>query len=348
MKIGTREIGQSCPTFIIAELSANHGQRLELALEIVRCAAKAGADAVKLQTYTADTLTLDCDNEYFQIRNGTIWDGTTLHKLYQEAYTPWEWQAQIKALANELGMECFSSPFDETAVDFLEDLNVPAYKIASFELVDLPLISRVAQTGKPMIMSTGMATLGEIDDAVRVARTGGCTELALLVCSSAYPAAPNTIHLRRLAHLKETFACNVGLSDHTLGIAVPIAAVALGATVVEKHLTLRRSDGGPDAAFSLEPDEFRQMVESVRVAEKALGAVEYGRDAESSSRKYRRSLFFVRDVRAGSVISAKDIRSIRPGDGLAPIHAAEIVGRKAAADIERGTPVSWDHVGPKR
>ena len=343
MKIAERQIGDGAPVYVIAELSANHNQRFEDALAIVRAAKEAGADAVKLQTYTADTLTLDSDKEYFRIGKGTIWEGRTLHDLYREAFTPWEWQPKLKAEAEELGLHCFSSPFDETAVDFLETLNVPAYKIASFELVDLPLIECVARTGKPLIMSTGMATRDEIAEAVAAARGAGAAEIALLKCTSAYPARHEEMNLRTIPEMNATFGVPVGLSDHTLGSAVPVAAVALGACIIEKHLTLSRATPGPDSAFSLEPAEFKQMVADVRAAEQSLGQPNYTvSEKEEVSRIFRRSLFAVRDVRAGESFTAGNVRSIRPGHGLAPKHLREVLSRTAARDIERGTPLAWE------
>jgi pseudaminic acid synthase len=330
-------------TFIVAELSANHGHRLETALKLVQAAKECGADAVKLQTYTADTITLDCSNEYFQIKHGTIWDGTTLHKLYGEAYTPWEWHRPIQEAVEREGMIFFSTPFDFSAVDFLESLNVPLYKIASFELVDLPLIRKVALTGKPAIISTGMATLGEIDEAVRTFRDAGGKQLVLLKCTSAYPTPPEEMNLRTIPHLAEAFDTPVGLSDHTLGIAVPVAAVALGACVIEKHLTMDRSEPGPDSAFSLEPAEFKSMVEAVRTAEQALGYVTYeASEKEKASRSFRRSLFIVQDIKAGDIFTEENVRSIRPGYGLPVKHAVDVLGRRAARDIKRGTPLTWD------
>lgn len=340
--IGRRQVGKNQPTFVVAELSANHNQAFEQAVRLIQAAKEAGADAVKLQTYTPDTITIDCDNAYFRIK-GTIWEGRGLHELYREAYTPWEWQPKLKEIANELGMELFSSPFDFTAVDFLKEMDVPAYKIASCELVDLPLIRRVAQTGKPVIMSTGMASLGEIDEAVRAFREAGGHEMALLKCTSAYPARPDDMNLRTIPHLQEAFGLPVGLSDHTLGVAVPVAAVSLGACIVEKHLALTRTVPGPDSSFSLEPHEFGTMVDAIRTAEKSLGEVRYdvsGGDAES--RVFRRSLFVVRQMKANDVFTRDNVRSIRPGYGLHTRYLEQILGRRAGKDIERGTPLSWD------
>jgi len=344
MRIADRDIGPGEPAYIIAEMSANHGQSYERAEAIVRAAAKAGADAVKLQTYTADTLTIPCDAEPFRIK-GTLWEGRTLHELYGEAYTPWEWQPKLAAVARELGVHLFSTPFDATAVDFLEKMDVPAHKVASFEIVDIPLLRCIAATGKPVVMSTGMASLAEIDEAVCALREGGCPQLALLKCTSAYPAPPDSMHLRTIPHLAEAFGVPVGLSDHTLGTAVPVAAAALGACIIEKHFTLSRADGGPDVAFSLEPDEFIEMVRAVRTAEAALGRVNYLlSDKEQQSRVFRRSLFVVQDVKQGEIFTPDNVRSIRPAHGLHPRHQDEILGRRAARDIACGTPLSWDAV----
>ena len=345
ISIAGRKIGTIHPPIIIAELSANHNQDFNQAVELIKAAKEAGADAIKLQTYTPDTMTIDCDNEYFRIGKGTIWEGKTLYELYKEAYTPWQWQPELKKIANDLGMELFSTPFDKTAVDFLEKMDVPCYKIASFELVDIPLIQYVAQTGKPIIMSTGMATLGEIEEAVHAAREAGCKELALLKCTSAYPADPAEMNLRTIPHMAEAFDVPVGLSDHTLGIAVPVVAVAIGACIIEKHFTLSRSIPGPDSAFSLEPHEFKEMVEAVRVAEKALGKVSYEvTEHEKASRVFRRSLFVVKDMQAGETFTEENIRSIRPGYGLHPKHLKEILGRKARRSLTKGIPLNLDYI----
>ncbi len=329
------------PALLIAEISANHNQSIDRAEAIIRAAADAGANAVKLQTYTADTLTIPCDNEYFRIK-GTLWEGKTLHDLYQEAYTPWEWHPRLMKLANDLGMACFSTPFDATAVDFLESLNVPCYKVASFELVDIPLLKKIAATGKPVIMSTGMASLAEIDEAVRTLRENGTAELTLLKCTSAYPALPEEINLRTIPHLAETFACPAGLSDHTLGSAVAVAAVALGACAIEKHLTLSRADGGPDGAFSMEPHEFKHMAQDIRIVEKSLGRVNYSLTVkEKESVCFRRSLFVVEDVKAGEEFTEKNLRAIRPGYGLHTRYLPEILGKKAGRDIKKGAPLEW-------
>ena len=345
IEIKGRWIGPGHSIYIVAELSANHNQDYDQAVRLVHAAKEAGADAIKLQTYTPDTLTIDCDNEYFRIGKGTIWEGRDLYDLYSEAYTPWEWQPRLKEIANSLGLDLFSTPFDSTAVDFLEEMGVPVYKVASFEIVDLPLIRRIAQTGKPIIMSTGMATVAEIDEAVRTIREAGSSQLALLKCTSAYPALPEEMNLRTISHLAETFGLPVGLSDHTLGIAVPVAAVALGACIVEKHFTLSRSIPGPDSAFSLEPHEFKAMVEAIRTAEKALGEVHYGvSEQEAKSRVFRRSLFVVKGVKEGEVFTGENVRSIRPGYGLHTRYLDEVIGRRASQDIKRGTPLSWCHI----
>ena len=331
--------------YVIAEVSANHHQKFDEAVKIIHAAKAAGCDAVKLQTYTADTITIACDREPFRVGGGTLWDGRNLHDLYREAYTPWEWQPRLKQVANELGLDLFSTPFDDTAVDFLEEMNVPAHKVASFELVDIPLIQKMARTGKPLIMSTGMATVEEIAEAVSAAREAGATQIALLKCSSAYPAPAEEMNLRTIPELARRFGVPAGLSDHTIGIAVPVAAVALGACIIEKHITLSRLEPGPDSAFSLEPHEFRTMVDAVRVAENALGEVHFGYSAkEASSRVFRRSLFVVQDVKRGDSFTVENVRSIRPGHGLHTRHLPEVLGCHAACDIERGTPLSWELV----
>jgi pseudaminic acid synthase len=343
--IAERPIGPGRPAYIIAELSANHNQDIEQAVRLIAAAKDVGADAVKLQTYTPDTLTIDSDKEYFRIKS-TIWEGQNLYKLYGAAYTPWEWHAQLKRAADDLGIHLFSTPFDATAVELLRGLDVPAYKIASFEVVDLALIATIAATGKPVIMSTGMASLAEIDDAVETLRAAGNQELALLKCTSAYPSPPEAMNLRTIPHMAMAFDVPVGLSDHTMGVAVPVAAVSLGACIIEKHFTLSRAVPGPDSVFSLEPQEFRQMVDEVRVAERSLGAVSYAvTEAEAPSRLFRRSLFVVQDVRAGESFTAENVRSIRPGHGMPPKFLPEVIGRHATRDLERGTPLSWDCVG---
>jgi pseudaminic acid synthase len=342
--IGQRRVGINQPVYIVAEISANHNQDFEQAVRMIRSAKEAGADAVKLQTYTPDTITIDCDNDYFLIK-GTIWDRRRLYELYGEAYTPWEWQPKLKCIADQLGIALFSSPFDFTAVDFLEKMEVPAFKIASCELIDLPLVDRVARTGKPIILSTGMATLSEIDDAVRTCRAAGNGQIILLKCTSAYPALPEEMNLRTIPHLSSAFGLPVGLSDHSLGISVAIAAVVLGACVVEKHFTLSRAITGPDSAFSLEPHEFKEMVDSIRMAEKACGSVSYEpTNQEVVSRVFRRSLFVVRDTAAGEAFTHENVRSIRPGHGLHPRHLETVCGRKATCAIVRGTPLTWEMV----
>jgi pseudaminic acid synthase len=331
-------------TYLIAEVSANHNGSLDAALELVRIAKDCGADAVKIQTYTADTLTLDCDNEHFRISGGTLWDGKTLHQLYQEAYTPWEWHEAIFAEARRIGIDCFSTPFDETAVDFLEQFDPPCHKIASFELVHDPLLRKVAATGRPVILSTGMATLEEIAHAVEILKAGGCTEFALLKCTSSYPAPVEEANLARISHMAQTFDCQAGLSDHTMGIAAPVVAVALGATIIEKHLCLSRAEPGPDSAFSLEPSEFKDMCEAVRAAEKAIGKVTYERTPkETAGLRFRRSLFFAKDLPAGHRITEDDIRVVRPGMGLAPEHLPALRHKTLAQAVCLGTPVGWEH-----
>ncbi|MDJ0893578.1 MAG: pseudaminic acid synthase [Alphaproteobacteria bacterium] len=342
-----RPIGPEHPPYVVAELSANHNGSLERALEIIGAAADAGADAVKLQTYTADTITIAHDGPGFVI-DGGLWHGRTLHDLYDEAHTPWDWHQALFARGRELGIHIFSSPFDETAVDFLEELDTPAYKIASFELVDLPLIKLAAQTGKPLILSTGMASQGEIGEAVATARAAGCRDLVLLHCVSGYPSPPEESNLRTIPDLAERFESVAGLSDHTLGVAVSIAAVAFGAAMIEKHVTLSRADGGPDAPFSLEPAELRQMVEGVRTAWAARGQAQYERTAsEKDNAMFRRSLYAVADIAAGDTFTRQNIRSIRPGFGLAPKHLDRILGRRATRAIKRGTPLSNDLVAPE-
>ena len=346
--IGLRAIGPGLPAYIVAELSANHHQKFDEAVKIIHAAKDAGADAIKLQTYTADTITIACDRKEFRLASGTIWDGTTLYELYRQAYTPWDWQPRLKIIANDLGMDLFSTPFDDSAVDFLEEMGVPAHKLASFELVDIPLIRKMARTGKPLIMSTGMSTVKEIEEAVQTARTAGATQIALLKCTSAYPALPEEMNLRTIPELSRLFNVPVGLSDHTMDSAVAVAAVSLGACIIEKHLTLSRSEPGPDSAFSLEPPEFKAMVDAVRITERALGTVHFGIEAkETSSRVFRRSLFVVQDVKGGERFTAENVRSIRPGYGLHTRHLPEVVGQRAACDIERGTPLRWDLVQRK-
>lgn len=345
IRIGDKIIGNNNHTFIIAELSANHIHNFDIAIKTINAIKEAGADAVKLQTYTADTITIDSDNEYFRIRQGTLWDGKTLYKLYQEAYTPWEWQPQLKAIAEDLGLICFSSPFDKTAVNFLENMSVPAYKVASFEITDIPLIEYIASKGKPIIISTGIATLADIEEAVNACKRMGNEQIILLKCTSEYPSPLEDINLNTIPNLKDTFKTLVGLSDHTLGISVPIAAVALGAKVIEKHFILDRNLGGPDAAFSLEPEEFKAMIEAVREVEKALGKVSYElTDKVRKSREFSRSLFVVEDMEKGEVFNDQNVKSIRPGFGLHPRYLQNVMGKRAAKIIRKGTPFAWNLV----
>ncbi|MCK4784452.1 MAG: pseudaminic acid synthase [Desulfobacteraceae bacterium] len=345
IKTGGAIIGIGYPVYIVAELSANHRQQFEEAVKLIEAAKKAGADAVKLQTYTPDTLTIRSNRPEFQISGGMPWDGKTLYDLYSESYMPWEWQPKLKKVAVDLGIDLFATPYDKTAVDFLEEMGVPAYKVASFEILDIPLIEYIAGKGKPIIMSTGMATLAEIDEAVRAARGAGALQIALLKCTSGYPASPEEMNLRTIPHLAEAFGLPVGLSDHTLGIAVPVAAVALGACIVEKHFTLSRSIPSPDNAFSLEPQEFKAMVDAIRTVEKAVGTVYYGvAEHEAKSRVFRRSLFVVKDMKAGEVFTKESVRSIRPAHGLGTRYMRLVLGRTASMNIRRGTPLSWDMV----
>jgi len=342
LQIGDRKVGPGYPTYIVAEMSANHNHNYDAAVDIIKAAKASGADAVKLQTYTPDTMTIESDAKSFLIPGGNTWAGQTLYDLYKQAYTPWEWQPKLKAVADEIGIGFFSTAFDLSSVDFLEDMGVDVYKIASFELVDLALIQKVARTGKPIIMSTGLATLGEIEDAVLAARTAGCQQLALLECTSSYPASPEDSNLRTIPHLSEMFALPTGLSDHTLGTAVSIASVSLGACIIEKHFKLPNSGEGPDSAFSITPDELKLLVESVRMVEQALGDVDYRvTEKELNNRCFRRSLFVVEDVKAGEPFTPENVRSIRPGYGLAPRYLNDVIGQKAARDIRRGEPVSW-------
>lgn len=344
IKIGNKIITNESSTFIIAEISANHNQNIEIAKKMIREAKKAGADAVKLQTYTADTITLDCDNEYFQIKQGTIWDGKTLHKLYMEAYTPWEWHKELIDVAKEENIICFSSPFDKSAVDFLEELNVPAYKVASFEITDIPLIEYIAQKGKPVIISTGIATIEEIQDAVEACRKHNNEQIILLKCTSAYPAKLEEMNLKTIPNLSDTFDVISGLSDHTLGITVPIGAVAIGAKVIEKHFILNRDMGGPDAAFSLNIDEFKEMVTAIRDIEKALGKVNYKLSNKSlKNREFSRSLFICEDVKRGDKITEKNVRSIRPGYGISPKFLPDIIGKVFKDNYKKGTPLKLEY-----
>ncbi len=343
MKIADKFIGPNHPPFIIAEMSGNHNQSLDRALEIVEAAAKTGAHALKIQTYTPDTMTLDLDEREFHISDpNSLWTGTSLYKLYGEAYTPWEWHKPIFDKARELGIIPFSTPFDDTAVDLLESLDVACYKIASFENTDLPLIRRVAATGKPLIISTGMASIAELDDTVRAAREAGCKDLILLKCTSTYPATAGNTNILTIPHMGELFDCEVGLSDHTMGIGVSVASVALGATVIEKHFTLNRADGGVDSSFSMEPAEMAQLVVETERAWQALGKVSYGAtEAEKKSLQFRRSLYVVKDLKAGDVLSPENVRAIRPGYGLPTKFMDVFIGKSVTSDVLRGTPLSW-------
>lgn len=344
IKIGNRLIGKNHPPFVIAEMSGNHNQSLERALEIVEAAAKTGAHALKIQTYTPDTMTLDLDEREFHISDpNSLWAGTSLYKLYGEAYTPWEWHKPIFDRARELGMIPFSTPFDDTAVDFLETLDMDCYKIASFENTDLPLIRRVAATGKPMIISTGMASVAELDETVRAAREAGCKDLILLKCTSTYPATPENTNILTIPHLRGLFDCEVGLSDHTMGVGVSVASVALGASVIEKHFTLSRADGGVDSSFSMEPDEMRSLVIESERAWQALGKISYGAtEKEKKSLVFRRSLYITQDMKAGEVLSPQNLRAIRPGLGLPPKHYEMVLGQTVKQDVKAGTALSWN------
>jgi len=346
MHINGRAISRDARPYLIAEMSGNHNHSLDRALEIVTAAAESGADAIKLQTYTADTITLDCDGPDFVIDDPTsLWAGRRLYELYDEAHTPWDWHAPIIERARSLGLDCFSSPFDASAVDFLEQLNVPAYKIASFEVIDLPLIRKVAQTGKPMILSTGMASVAEIGEALRVCHEAGNEQVCLLKCTSAYPATPANTNIATIPNMRATFGCEVGLSDHTMGTGVAVGAVALGAVLIEKHFTLRRADGGVDSAFSLEPAELRQLRDETQRAWQSLGRVTYGGTvAEEGSRIFRRSLYVAQDMEAGEAFTPQSLRSVRPGFGLAPKHYDVLLGKRVNRTLAKGTPVSWDQI----
>ncbi len=340
-------LGINSAPFIIAEMSGNHNQSLERALQIVESAAKTGAHALKIQTYTPDTMTLNLDEREFHISDPkNLWSGTSLYELYGKAHTPWEWHKPIFDRARELGMIAFSTPFDDTAVDFLEELDVPCYKIASFENTDLPLIRKVAATGKPMIISTGMVTVAELDETVRAAREAGCKKLVLLKCTSTYPSTPENSNLLTIPHLRELFGCEVGLSDHTMGVGVSVASVALGATVIEKHFTLSRADGGVDSTFSMEPTEMAQLVVETKRAWQAMGRVSYGPiEAEKKSILFRRSLYIVKDMKAGEIFTRENLRAIRPGLGLSPKYLERVLGKRVSRDVVYGTPIAWDLLG---
>lgn len=341
--IGSRRISADSPTFIVAEMSANHLQDYDRAVRIIHAAKEAGADAIKLQTFTADTITFDSDAEPFQNREGTLWDGTTLHQLYREASLPWEWHPKLMDEAKKLGLICFSSPFDFTAVDFMEELNMPAYKIASYEINDIPLIRKIAKLHKPMIFATGIARLEDIERALAVCQEEGNEDVILLKCVSGYPTPYEDVNLRVIPTLERTFDCITGLSDHTMGWAVATGAIALGARMVEKHLTLSRADGGPDGAFSMEPAEFKAMADNIRILEKALGSSAYRlTEVQRLERKDSRSLFVVKDIEKGEAFTAENVRSIRPGCGLHTMYYEEILGRKASCAIRKGTPLSWN------
>lgn len=340
------KINRNSSTFIIAELSANHGNDIDIAKKTIKAAKDAGANAIKTQTFTPDTITIDCETDYFKVKGGTIWDGKTLYELYSEGYMPWEWHKELMEYANELGIIFFSTPFDKTSVDFLEDLNVPAYKIASYEIVDIPLIEYAASKGKPMILSTGIATLSEIEEAVEACRRMNNENIILLKCTSSYPAKTEDANLKTIPNMKETFDVEVGLSDHTLGITVPVVSIALGAKVIEKHFILDKSIGGSDASFSLEPEEFKHMVSAIREAEKALGKVDYSMtESKKNNRLISRSLFIVKDIKAGETFTEENVRSIRPGYGMHTKHYDEILGLTAKTDIHKGTPLSWGLIG---
>lgn len=345
IEINGRKIGAGHPAYVVAEISCNHGGSFEQAAELIRQAKKSGADAAKLQTYTPETITINSEKTYFKIGKGNPWENRTLHNLYKEAHTPWDWQPKLKKVAKEAEIDLFSSPFDPTAVDFLERMGVPAYKVSSFEIVDIPLIQKIARTGKPVILSTGLANLREIAEAVKAAREAGAKQLALLKCTSGYPAKPSDMNLSAIPHLAKTFHCPAGLSDHTLGTEVALAAAALGACIVEKHLISSRAKGGPDAGFSLEPQEFAAMVKGIRTVEQAIGSPDYKTTPEEEkNRVFRRSLFVTADMKEGDTFTEENIRSIRPAHGLPPKELPVVLGKKAARDIAQGTPLSWDLV----
>jgi len=343
MLINDRQIGAGHPTYIIAELSANHHQSYERAENLIYAAKESGADAVKIQTYTPDTMTLNCNSKLFQIQGGTIWDGYNLHNLYKEAFTPWEWQPKLKKKAEEIGIELFSTAYDKTSVDFLETIEVKAYKVSSFELIDIPLLKKIGSTGKPVIVSTGMGSLAEIEEAVVTLRESGCPDIALLKCTSAYPASFAEMNLRTIPHLAAIFDVKCGLSDHSISEIVPVVAVSLGACIIEKHLTFSRKESGPDSKFSLEIEEFKAMVSAIRDCEKAIGDIFFGCTTnEKSSITFRRSLFISKKIKKGEILSEKNIQCIRPGNGLHPRYFEEVVGSTARVELEKGTPLTWN------
>lgn len=346
--IGQCSISFESSTYVIAEMSGNHNMDFERAVKILYAAKDSGADAIKIQTYTADTMTLDCDDSCFQITQGTLWDGRTLHELYEEAFTPWEWQPKLQKIANDIGLDFFSSPFDFTSVDFLEKMDVPAYKIASFEITDIPLIKKVARLGKPVIISTGIATLADIELALNTCRNEGNDNIILLKCCSAYPTPYEDINLKTMVNLRDTFDCVVGLSDHTMGDTVAVASVAMGAKVIEKHLTLSRADGGVDSAFSMEPEEFKQMVEHIRIVEKAMGSVTYELSPkQQAEREHSRSLFIAEDMTAGDILDESNMRSVRPANGLHTKYYDKLLGKRVNKDLKMGTPLNWDMIDLK-
>lgn len=343
IRIGNREISEKTNTYVIAEMSGNHNMDFDRAVKIIQAAKESGADAIKLQTYTADTITINSDKKWFQITQGTLWDGTTLYNLYQKAYTPWEWQPKLKDIANDIGIDLFSSPFDHSSVDFLEHMEVPAYKIASFEITDIPLIRKIARLGKPIIISTGIATLSDIELAIKTCKEESNENVILLKCCSSYPSPYEDINLKTMVNIADTFDCIVGLSDHTLGDSVALAGVAMGAKVIEKHLTLSRADGGVDADFSMEPNEFKQMVDNIRIVEKAIGEVTYElTEKQLSGRQFSRSLFIVKDMKAGDILDEFNMKSIRPSNGLQTIYYDELLGKRIIKDVDAGTPLGWD------
>lgn len=342
IEINGRQVGPGYPTYFVAEMSGNHNQDFDRAIEIMKMAKENGADAIKLQTYTPDTMTIECDEPPFILPNTNTWGGTSLYELYKTAYTPWEWQRDIFAAAKEIGIDCFSTPFDATAVDFLDDLDVPIFKVASFEVMDIPLLKKIARAGKPMLISTGMATIGQIQEALDTVRGEGAEQVLLLNCASAYPSPPEALNLRNIPHMAETWDVPIGFSDHSLGIEAALASVSLGACLIEKHVTLSRAEGGPDAAFSLEPDELKALTDGISIVEKAMGSVRYGPSAiEQGNVVFQRSIFAVENIAAGEKLTPENVRVIRPGNGLAPKYYDDVIGHRASTDIKRGTPFTW-------